>query len=76
MEERPKCFGTGPDSDCTGCSFRQRCYFAYENSKKYSDAELTDIYNKANDIPPGKASPITTERIFKAMRYCIEMNKK
>ncbi len=33
-----------------------------------TDAELTKIYNDANGIPPGKAPPITTQRIFAAMR--------
>lgn len=33
-----------------------------------TDAELTKIYNDANGIPDGKAPPITTQRIFTAMR--------
>lgn len=33
-----------------------------------TDAELTKIYNDANGIPEGKAPPITTQRIFTAMR--------
>ena len=43
-----------------------------KKSKIYlSDEELIKIYNNANSIPKGKAPPITTERIFTAMRYCL-----
>lgn len=34
----------------------------------YTDEELTDIYNRANKLDPKRLNPITTERIFKAMR--------
>lgn len=30
--------------------------------------KLTEIYNTANKIPPGKSPPITSERIFTAMQ--------
>lgn len=33
-----------------------------------TDEDCTRIYNEANGISPGKRPPITTERIFKAMR--------
>jgi len=38
-----------------------------------SDAELTEIYNKANGLDPKRHSPITTERIFNAMRACLKL---
>ena len=34
----------------------------------FTDAELTEIYNRANGITGGKSPPITTQRIFTAMR--------
>lgn len=34
----------------------------------FSDEQLTEIYNKANGIEGGKNPPITTQRIFAAMR--------
>ena len=40
--------------------------------RTYTDAELTEIYNRANGIPEGKAPPITTQRIFNAMRAMLE----
>lgn len=33
-----------------------------------TDEELTHIYNKANGLDPKRHNPITTERIFSAMR--------
>jgi len=36
--------------------------------KEYTNQELTEIYNRANDIPEGKRPPISTEKIFAAMR--------
>jgi len=38
-----------------------------------TDEELTLIYNEANGIPPGRTgrTPITTERIFTAMRAAM-----
>ncbi len=33
-----------------------------------TNEDLTRLYNEANGIPEGKAPPITTERIFTAMR--------
>ena len=33
-----------------------------------TNEDLTRLYNAANGIPEGKAPPITTERIFTAMR--------
>ena len=33
-----------------------------------TDEELTEIYNKANGLDPKRHNPITTERIFAAMR--------
>jgi hypothetical protein len=33
-----------------------------------TDQELTRIYNEANGIGEGKSPPITTQRIFTAMR--------
>lgn len=37
-----------------------------------TNEDLTRIYNEANGIPEGKAPPITTERIFTAMRAAME----
>lgn len=37
-----------------------------------TDAELTGIYKKANGEDIGKAQPLTTQRIFKAMRAMLE----
>ena len=34
-----------------------------------NDAQLTALYNEANGIQPGKSPPITTERIFTALRF-------
>ena len=39
----------------------------------YSDADLTKIYNEANGIDITRHNPITTERIFKAMRECLNI---
>jgi hypothetical protein len=38
-------------------------------TRKFTDAELTEIYCAANNIPAGKSPPITTQRIFAAMRF-------
>jgi len=35
---------------------------------QYTDEQLTEIYNQANNIAKGKAPPITTQKIFTAMR--------
>lgn len=40
-----------------------------------TDEQLTEIYNNANKIPPGKAPPISTDKIFAAMRFCIELGR-
>lgn len=40
-----------------------------------SSEELTRIYNESNGID-GKNPPITTERIFKAMRACLALNQR
>lgn len=37
-----------------------------------TNEDLTRLYNEANGIPEGKAPPITTERIFTAMRAVQE----
>lgn len=37
----------------------------------YTDAQLTQIYNTANNIGEGKSPPITTEKIFNAMRAMV-----
>lgn len=37
-----------------------------------TDAELTAIYEHANGLTKGKAQPITTQRIFAAMRAMLE----
>jgi len=39
-----------------------------EIARTYTDAELTEIYKKANGEFEGKAYPITTQKIFAAMR--------
>jgi hypothetical protein len=43
-----------------------------------TDEELTLIYNEANGIPPGRTgrTPITTERIFTAMRAAMLVSEK
>lgn len=41
----------------------------------FTDAELTKIYNEANGLDPKRHNPITTERIFKAMRACLSMGE-
>jgi hypothetical protein len=37
-----------------------------------TDAELTQLYKEVNGEIGGKAQPLTTQRIFKAMRAAIE----
>lgn len=41
-----------------------------------TDAELTKLYNDANGIPDGKAPPITTQRIFTAMRAAMQYQQR
>jgi hypothetical protein len=43
-----------------------------------TDEELTRIYNEANKIPPDRTgrTPITTERIFTAMRAAMAEERK
>lgn len=36
-----------------------------------TDSELTAIYDKANGHAEGKLKPITTAKIFAAMRACL-----
>ena len=36
-----------------------------------TDEELTEIYNAANGLDPKRHNPITTERIFAAMRAAM-----
>ena len=43
--------------------------------KEYTDKELTTIYNTANAIPEGKAPPITTQKIFTAMRAMAKLSQ-
>ena len=38
------------------------------------DAELTAIYDKANNHEAGKLKPITTAKIFAAMRACLAIS--
>ena len=38
--------------------------------------ELTAIYNEANGLDPKRHNPITTERIFAAMRAAAEMERE
>lgn len=38
-----------------------------------TDAELTTIYNEASGLDPNRHNPISTERIFAAMRKCLNM---
>lgn len=65
------CYGTGPDANCGDCYLKSACYARFMSKKRYTDKELTKIYNQANNIAEGKSPPITTERIFAAMRYCL-----
>jgi hypothetical protein len=37
-------------------------------SNVMTDAELTAIYNEANGVGEGKRPPLTTEKVFAAMR--------
>ena len=37
-----------------------------------TDAELTHIYNTANKLDPARHNPITTQRIFTAMRAMVK----
>ena len=41
----------------------------------FTDQELTKIYNEANNIGEGKSPPISTEKIFTAMRYIANYHK-
>ena len=41
-----------------------------------TDEQLTAIYNKANSLDPKRHNPITTERIFVAMRAAMEHERK
>lgn len=52
-----------------------RISFAYSprRQRTFTDDELTEIYNRANGITDGKAPPITTQRIFAAMRAMLEL---
>jgi hypothetical protein len=38
-----------------------------------TNEELTKLYNEANEIPDGKFVPISTDRIFKAMRAAYQL---
>lgn len=40
--------------------------------KEFSDKELTEIYKKANGELDGKAKPLTTQNIFRAMRAMLK----
>lgn len=44
--------------------------------EELTDEELTAIYNEANGIPFGKTPPITTKRIFTAMRAVAVKQEK
>ena len=44
---------------------------AMTNPNEVTNAELTEIYNKANGHAGGKLKPITTATIFAAMRACL-----
>ena len=41
-----------------------------------TNEELTTIYNEANGLDPKRHNPITTERIFAAMRAAMEVERK
>jgi hypothetical protein len=43
-----------------------------KEKSNFTDAELTKIYCDANGIGEGKRPPITTQRIFTAMRAMEE----
>ena len=40
--------------------------------RTFTDAELTAIYNSANNILEGKSPPITTRHIFTAMQAMVD----
>ena len=44
--------------------------------RELSDAELTKIYNDANGIGAGKSPPISTQKIFTAMRAVAKAQRK
>lgn len=46
------------------------------DGREFTDEQLTVIYNTANGIGDGKAPPITTKRIFTAMRAMIATGEK
>ena len=44
--------------------------------KEYTNQELTEIYNRANNITEGKRPPISTEKIFAAMRLIAKESEE
>ena len=42
----------------------------------FTDKQLTEIYKRANGIEEGKAPPISTQKIFTAMRAMVEESQK
>jgi hypothetical protein len=71
-----RCYGSGPDEDCGDCYLKSACYSRFMADKEYSNAELTEIYHRANNTEIGKSVPITTQRVFTAMRECLRMKRK
>lgn len=41
-----------------------------------TDEKLTELYNTANGLDPKRHNPITTERIFTAIRAAIEAERE
>lgn len=44
--------------------------------ERMTDEELTAIYNEANGLDPKRHNPITTERIFTAMRSAMAVDRQ
>lgn len=46
-----------------------------EQPKVWTDKELTDLYDRANNIMGGKRIPLTSQSVFNAMRLCLKEGK-
>jgi len=44
--------------------------------QEMTNEQLTDLYNEANGLDPKEHNPITTERIFAAMRAAIAAERE
>lgn len=55
---------------------RRRDMDMFRDYNLATDEELTSIYNQANGLDPKRHNPITTERIFTAMRGAIAAERE